>query len=259
MEKPELTGPTSLVGRTATDLGAAFRLALAVFPPSYQKRIVVVSDSNENKGHAVAEAELARAQGVVIDVLALKYDYPNEVWMEGLHLPTDLLPREPFDVTAVINSQQAGPARLSIFRNGELLSHQTVQLNKGKNVCPPNTYVGGWWMCTAYRGGGLCSSQGVRYYMDCNHLPGTGSDCRCANGNCGERRTDCNVFRYGQCNTQIGGVTPISPLLARFDNWQLALILAVSALVCAAGSYFFYQWVEHEAKERGMIDRVTGF
>jgi uncharacterized membrane protein len=134
VEKPELTGPTSLVGRTATDLGAAIRLALAVFPPSFQKRIVVVSDGNENKGHAVAEAELARAQNVVIDVLALKYDYPNEVWMEGLHLPPDILPREPFDVTAVINSQQAGPAKLSIFRNGELLSHQTIQLNKGKNV-----------------------------------------------------------------------------------------------------------------------------
>ena len=134
MTKPELTGPTSLVGRTATDIGAAIRLALAVFPPSYQKRIVIVSDGNENKGHAVAEAELARAQGVVIDVLALKYDYPTEVWMEGLHLPADILPKEPFDFTAVINSQQAGPARLSIFRNGELLSHQTVNLNKGKNV-----------------------------------------------------------------------------------------------------------------------------
>jgi len=56
-----------------------------------------------------------------------------------------------------------------------------------------------------------------------------------------------------------GNSTPISPSLARFDNWQLALILAVSALVSAGGSYFFYQWLEHEAKERGMIDRVTGF
>ena len=134
VEKPELTGPTSLVGRTATDLGAAIRLALAVFPPSYQKRIVVVSDGNENRGHAIAEAELARSQGVVIDVLALKYEYANEVWMESLQVPPDILPREPFDVTAVINSQQAGPATLSILRNGELLSHQTVKLNKGKNV-----------------------------------------------------------------------------------------------------------------------------
>ncbi|MFL5733688.1 MAG: ABC transporter permease [Chloroflexia bacterium] len=56
-----------------------------------------------------------------------------------------------------------------------------------------------------------------------------------------------------------GVTTPISPILAQFDNWQLTGILAFSALVSAAGSYFFYQWVEHAAKERGMIDRVTGF
>lgn len=56
----------------------------------------------------------------------------------------------------------------------------------------------------------------------------------------------------------VGG-KPISPILARFDNLQLLGILAVSALVCAVGSYLFYNWVEHQAKERGMIDRLTGY
>jgi hypothetical protein len=84
------------------------------------------------------------------------------------------------------------------------------EINNGKNVCPTGTYVGGWWMCAAYTGTGLCQPQGVRYYLDCNHLPGNASNCRCANDNCGERRADCNVFRYGQCNTQIGGVTAIA-------------------------------------------------
>jgi hypothetical protein len=59
-----------------------------------------------------------------------------------------------------------------------------------------------------------------------------------------------------------GGVTtsgPLSPILAQFDNWQLLLILAVCALVSAAGSYLFYRWIEHVAKERGMIDRQTGY
>jgi hypothetical protein len=84
------------------------------------------------------------------------------------------------------------------------------EINDGHNVCPSNTYIGGWWMCTRYSGSGLCAAEGVRYYMDCNHLPGTSADCRCANDTCAERRTDCNVFRYGQCNTQIPGVTPIA-------------------------------------------------
>jgi len=50
---------------------------------------------------------------------------------------------------------------------------------------------------------------------------------------------------------------PISPLLARFDNAQLLLILIASAVVCAGGSFLFYSWVEHAAKERGMIDLTT--
>jgi ABC-2 type transport system permease protein len=53
--------------------------------------------------------------------------------------------------------------------------------------------------------------------------------------------------------------TPISPIMAQFDNWQLLLIIAVSGLICAVGSYLFYRWVENQAKERGMIDRLTGY
>jgi ABC-2 type transport system permease protein len=52
---------------------------------------------------------------------------------------------------------------------------------------------------------------------------------------------------------------PIAPSLAQFDNWQLLLIVAATGLISAAGSFFFYRWVEHQAKERGMIDRLTGY
>jgi hypothetical protein len=85
------------------------------------------------------------------------------------------------------------------------------EINQGKNVCPDNTYVAGWWMCTAYRGHGLCAGNGARYYVDCNRIPGQSfGPCRCANHNCDERRVNCNVFRYGQCNTQVPGVTEVS-------------------------------------------------
>ena len=33
--------------------------------------------------------------------------------------------------------------------------------------------------------------------------------CQCANGDCHRRRVDCNHFRYGQCNTQVGGTTEV--------------------------------------------------
>ena len=86
------------------------------------------------------------------------------------------------------------------------------EVNGGRNSCPPNSYIAGWWKCTEYRGGGLCGPQGVRYYVDCNRTPGRSfaGGCHCARGDCGRRRVDCNQFRYGQCNAHIGGTTEVA-------------------------------------------------
>jgi hypothetical protein len=85
------------------------------------------------------------------------------------------------------------------------------EINHGRNQCPENTYAGGWWMCTDYKGHQLCAERGIRYYVDCNRLPGHSfpGRCTCANGSCQNRRQNCNVFRYGQCNTQVSGVTEV--------------------------------------------------
>lgn len=84
-------------------------------------------------------------------------------------------------------------------------------INDGVNMCPSYTFVGGWWKCTDYRGKQLCADTGVRYYIDCNRLPGDAipGGCRCATGDCGRFRVGCNVFRYGQCNMQIPELTEV--------------------------------------------------
>jgi hypothetical protein len=82
---------------------------------------------------------------------------------------------------------------------------------QGQNACPPYSFIAGWWKCTAYTGSGACAKEGVRYYLDCNRLPEAScpGGCHCAQDSCSKRRTCCNVFRYGQCNTHIPGVTAV--------------------------------------------------
>jgi hypothetical protein len=94
------------------------------------------------------------------------------------------------------------------------------EIERGRNRCPNGTYVAGWWKCTSYGGGGLCHAEGVRYYLDCNRMPGHGfpGGCQCARGDCGRRRVDCNHFRYGQCNTQIHGTTEVACRLVICQN-----------------------------------------
>ncbi len=86
----------------------------------------------------------------------------------------------------------------------------------GANACPPGTFEAGWWRADGSR---FCD--GPRYYTDCNARCSSGycsGACGCANGDCDNRRTCCNVFRYGQCNTHIGGVTEVVCRLVKCVN-----------------------------------------
>ena len=118
------------------------------------------------------------------------------------------------------------------------------ELEGGRNTCPPNTYVAGWWMCTNYRGRGLCHEEGVRYYLDCNRIPGRvfPGGCQCALGDCGRRRVDCNQFRYGQCNTQIEGTTEVACRLVICHNPA-----TVSGWGCNATEFVDDRTCTHEA------------
>ena len=115
------------------------------------------------------------------------------------------------------------------------------EINQGLNECPSGTFPGGWWMCTDYRGRQLCASQGVRYYVDCNALPGRPfpGGCVCANNSCDNRRVNCNIFRYGQCNTHIGGVTAVVCRMVTCQNpgsipaLNCSSSVAVDDAVCA--------------------------
>lgn len=73
-------------------------------------------------------------------------------------------------------------------------------INHGANLCPPDTYVGGWWKAdrSAYCRGA------ARYYVDCNGVAGSGWRCHCSGSHtCDRRKVACNVFRYGNCNTDV--------------------------------------------------------
>jgi methylamine utilization protein MauE len=118
------------------------------------------------------------------------------------------------------------------------------EINDGLNTCPENTFPGGWWMCTDYAGRQLCSEQGVRYYVDCNALPHVEADggCHCGGGSCGNRRIGCNVFRYGQCNTHIPGITPVVCRMVVCENPS-----SIPALNCSGSVAVDNAVCDHEA------------
>lgn len=72
------TEVASNIDSNYTDIAAAIKLALASFPEGTGKRVVLLSDGNENLGDAVEQARIARLNGVQIDVVPLATGYHNE-------------------------------------------------------------------------------------------------------------------------------------------------------------------------------------
>ncbi len=124
------------IRRDQTDLAAGLRLALAAFPEGARRRIVLLTDGNENRGAALQEAVAARAAGVQIDVVPFVYAYPQEVLVEGFTVPNEAKLGEPFEGRVVVQASHAAAGRLRVYRNRSLEGELAVQLRPGKNVFP---------------------------------------------------------------------------------------------------------------------------
>lgn len=133
----------------ATNLAAALKMAGATFPEDSAKRVVVISDGNENLGDARAIARLLADQGVGIDVLPVRLAGRGEVQVEEVVLPAEIRRGQPLAARVVIDNlapavdEEAGRTvrgKLRLIRQAgaqeELLNpdSQDVALKPGKNV-----------------------------------------------------------------------------------------------------------------------------
>jgi uncharacterized membrane protein/Mg-chelatase subunit ChlD len=137
----------SLLDPEYTNLASAMQRAMALFPHDAAKRIVVVTDGNENLGDALEQARAMADAGVSIDVLPVPLARKSEVSVEKLAIPADVRRGAPFELRVVANNSVpegaeglAVTGRLRIVRKaGEretTLADAPVELPPGKTVFP---------------------------------------------------------------------------------------------------------------------------
>ena len=79
----------------ATNIASALKLAQASFPEDSAKRIVVVTDGNENLGDARLVARSLADAGIGIDVVPIVLNSQAEVAVEKIALPPDIRRGQP--------------------------------------------------------------------------------------------------------------------------------------------------------------------
>ncbi|HSL33578.1 MAG TPA: VWA domain-containing protein [Candidatus Limnocylindrales bacterium] len=119
--------------RTATDVGAALRLASALFPDDAQKRIVLLSDGNDTTGQGQSEAALAAARGIQVETRVIGLGAAEEVLVQRLATPSTARLGEEIEATATIDSTVDQPATVRLYANGLEVGVERVQLEAGSN------------------------------------------------------------------------------------------------------------------------------
>jgi len=134
---PSTTKISSEPSREYTNISAAIGTATDLFPEAVQKRIVLLTDGNENTGNAMDKAMLAKSSGVQIYTVPLpaRGEGAAEVLAESLICPGGIEQGRTFELKAIVKSNVNGNARLKLWKDGNYSGEKEVELSSSrKNI-----------------------------------------------------------------------------------------------------------------------------
>ncbi|HEY3840086.1 MAG TPA: VWA domain-containing protein [Bryobacteraceae bacterium] len=135
----ERSGKSWNFQRTAGDAGRATSLeravseAVASLPAGLIRRVVLISDGNENSGSIVRATWQAQQLGIPIDTFALNGRAKPGLRLSSVSLPGQVFSGEKFPVDLTIESPAAASATVEIAAEGKALGTNRVDLASGEN------------------------------------------------------------------------------------------------------------------------------
>ena len=118
----------------STDIEGALQLALSTFPAQGARRILLISDGNENRGHALTEALRARERGIAVFTVPAGGTAPLPVKVQSIASPQDVFSGERFTLSLQIDSAGSIPARVWITSQGQEIGSTKADLRAGNNA-----------------------------------------------------------------------------------------------------------------------------
>jgi len=130
------TAFASLVDRSATSLEAGLNLAGALFPTGYRKRVVLLTDGQQNVGDALAAARLLHDEGVRLDVVPLTPAGGPEALVSNVDVPSTLHKGDRVPLTVFLNSTVAQTGTLDVYDDARHVARVPVALAAGGTRVP---------------------------------------------------------------------------------------------------------------------------
>ncbi|MCW5715784.1 MAG: VWA domain-containing protein [Bauldia sp.] len=126
--------PTASAIPLGADLEGAALLAVAMLPGDRPGRVVLAADGNETTGRLGDAAAFLTSRGVPVDVLPLDDHPAGEVLVETVSVPTAINEGEAIPLAAIVVSQAATAARVSVMQAGVVVVEEDIDLFPGRNL-----------------------------------------------------------------------------------------------------------------------------
>lgn len=120
--------------KTATNIENAISSAVSLFPSGVSKRIVLISDGEENQGEVIKDASLIKEQDIDFRTYKVSNEKGNEVYVDNVKVPDNIAIGEEFSVVITLESNVKTSANLVLFSGRDKKAEQRVEVQKGKNT-----------------------------------------------------------------------------------------------------------------------------
>lgn len=119
----------------ATDIGGALTTAIGLFPPDDEKRLILLSDGDENQGDARDELPALSEAGVRVYTSAPPLPASARVAMTNFAAPASVHAGTSFALRLDLDSEASAPAEaeIKLFSDGAAVGGQKITLNPGLN------------------------------------------------------------------------------------------------------------------------------
>lgn len=131
-EKLELPAVEATPSPHHSDLASGLRLGTALLPADRTRRLVLVSDGEQTRGDAVAQALVAGQEDLELSVVQVGRPDGPEALLEDLVAPTRVDEGAAYEVKVVARARQDAKGLVRLYRNNEYLGAQEVELTGGR-------------------------------------------------------------------------------------------------------------------------------
>ena len=113
---------------TATNIQSAVETAITLFEDGASKRIVLITDGEENKGDILKSIPLINAENIDLKVYKVSGQSGDEVYVDSVTIPDNISIGEEFSVQIDLESNYS-----TLFSGREKVGEQVVEVKKGSN------------------------------------------------------------------------------------------------------------------------------